>query len=103
MVQPRMLFVHGNYVNVHVKNDLPSGFAVVLDNSYSFRTYCLIYGVSQLLYDFVQVRYLFLWNLVDVRPRRLCLQTLPSALFCRMHKTPTWQFQFYYSNTVGVL
>ncbi len=61
-----MVFVHGNYVNVHVKNDLPSGFAVVLHDADSFRVCSLLYGISQFLHDFIQVRYFFLWNLVDV-------------------------------------
>ena len=66
VVQPRMVLVHGNYVHVQVKNDLPRCFAVVLDDSNAFRVYCLLHGVSHFLNDRVQVCCFFLWNLVDV-------------------------------------
>ena len=116
-------------MNVQVKYNLTSGFAVVLNDSDAFSVYCLIYGVSQFLHDFVQVRYFFLWDLVDVLVVRfghdervanvyglyaqernyfvILIDYVCRRFFLRYFAEYTrlrhGGFQFYYSNTFGVL
>jgi hypothetical protein len=129
VVPPWAVFGRGDYVNVHVEYDLAGGCAVVLDDSDAFSVYCFLYGVSYFLHDSVQVSYFVLWNLVDVlvmffgynkgvayvygldtHERDYFVVFVDYACrrffahyFAEYTRVRHGGFQFYYSNTVGVL